>query len=373
MKRSLPIAALALLLVACTSTSRVVSPPPATDDTLASTDPEPSPSRPERCSDAVGPLPAPTGEHSVGTADVPGPASLGHLVAFYPVDACTAARPTYLRGDLIRALGLEPSLVDRIVVPASVDAPPSITTPRPVVVLAPGWTSMVALSTSLAIDLASHGYVVVTWDPPLGSESTTFPDAAAASARLEALGDVLDIVDGPTVEALTGPLDRSRVAAGGHSYAGSIAFQRAQSDERIAAVFDLDGVLHDSTLSSPMPVPSLIIASSGQTTDDASLSTVLAQSPLAVGVSIDDTDHYDLTDVPALASVLGTLTASLAQGTRGADAIGITNGLVQRFLDCAIGTSATDSGRCSPTSTSLIDGRPGLEPLDRPTIEGTNP
>ncbi|MFN8036659.1 MAG: hypothetical protein U0V73_12060 [Acidimicrobiia bacterium] len=346
--RVLPLLLLSLLLGACGSAQASRS----TVTTVHSASPTGCP--------GGGPLPEPTGGHAVGTAALPAPAELGHLTAFYPTADCTGPRPQYLRAELADALGLDRSALDPIVVHAGSGATPLGGVARPVVVLTPGWTSLVALSTSLATDLASHGYVVVTDDPPLGTETTTFPDVDAAARRLRVLRGILDLLDDPTVEGVTGPLDRSHIAAGGHSYAGSVAFQLAQDDERLTAVFDLDGVIHGAGLAAPMRVPALIVATTGGSATDPSLAHVLGQSPHAVGIVLQRADHYDLTDVPALVTPLGALTASLAHGTIGVDAIGITNHLVRGFLDCVTSPAAHP---CLPTAETLTAGLPDAAPL----------
>ena len=319
------------------------------------------PSAPTPCVDGGGVLPVPTGEFRVGVSPLEAAESLGQIVAFYPAAACTGLHPPYLRPELVTALGLAPSTLDPIVVHAEAGAAPLAGSPRPVVLLAPGWTSLIALSTALATDLASHGYVVIAADPPLGAEATTFPDSDAAARRLEALSALLDLLDDPAIASITGPLDHSRVAAGGHSYAGSVAFQLAQDDSRLAAVFDLDGVLHGAALEAPMRVPALVVTAEGGSAGDPSLATVLGQSPAAVGIVLRRADHYDLTDVPALASQLSALTDSLAHGSIGPAAIAITNQLVRVFLECVLADTSPGE-RCQPTAKSIGAGLTDVAP-----------
>ncbi len=316
---------------------------------------------PRTCVDERGALPVPTGEFRVGVSSLEAPESLGHVVAFYPAAACTGLHPPYLRPELVAALDLDPPMLDPIIVHAEAGAAPLGGLPRPVVLLGPGWTSLMALSTSLATDLASHGYVVIAADPPLGTEATTFPDSDAALRRLEALSGLLDLLDDPAVASITGPLDHSRVAAGGHSYAGSVAFQLAQDDSRLAAVFDLDGILHGTALETPMRVPALVVTTEAGSAHDPSIATVLGQSPTAVGVVVRRADHYDLTDVPALASQLGVLTDSLAHGSIGPAAITITNQLVRGFLECVL-VGPSPGEPCQPTAQSIGAGLTDVAP-----------
>ena len=80
---------------------------------------------------------------------------------------------------------------------ASVDAEPAPTTKaRPAVVLMPGWGYPMALSTALAQDLASNGYVVVAVDPTFGTEDqntlpadTANPHDDSTRSRLHRLRD----------------------------------------------------------------------------------------------------------------------------------------------------------------------------------------
>jgi predicted dienelactone hydrolase len=53
----------------------------------------------------------------------------------------------------------------------------------PVVVMRGGFSGLVAGYTSLAEDLASHGYVVVGFDAPYLTSIVVFPDGRRSSAR----------------------------------------------------------------------------------------------------------------------------------------------------------------------------------------------
>lgn len=100
-----------------------------------------------------------------------------------------------------------------------------------------------ALSTTLAQDLASNGYVVVSVDPTLGTEdrSRLPADTANPARRLDQVTAALNFATGPHIAAVAGPVDPSKLAVGGHSIAGAIAFQTSLADPRVHAVFELDG------------------------------------------------------------------------------------------------------------------------------------
>lgn len=356
-----PLLMLPLLLAACSITT--ANGPAATTSTAPFEPDLPSAATASPCGGGTHYLPPPSGPHRVGLAELDASQDLGHLTAYYPAANCAGAAPPYLRPEISAALALDPVKVGSIVVPAAAGAAPASGSPRAVVVLMPGWTSLVALSTSLATDLASHGYVVVTADPPLGSEVTTFPDEAAATRRLDTLSRILDLIEEPGFESIVGRVDRSRVAAGGHSYAGSVAFQLAQRDNRISAAFDLDGVLHGDAVSEPMGVPCLILAASDGSAGDPSLTEVMRRSPDAVGLVVADAGHYDLTDVPLLTVPLGPLAETLAQGRIGPEAVTVTNRVVRRFLDCAIGHPRSGLPPCRVTAESLAAGMEGVSSM----------
>ena len=124
---------------------------------------------------------------------------------------------------------------------------------------------------------------------------------AQEQARLNQIGAALDLVESPAFSSLVGPVDVHRIAAGGHSYAGSIAFNTSLHDTRVAAVFDLDGRLFGEAAAVPTKVPSLIVTSSGSgTTGDAQMYEVARLGAKTVAVGLLRSDHFDLTDAAAI-------------------------------------------------------------------------
>ena len=77
------------------------------------------------------------------------------------------------------------------------------------------------------------------------------------------------------------PSTRSKIAVGGHSIAGAIAFQAGLTDPRVHAVFDLDGWLHGPALETPVTVPALMVDASGL---DAATKAVIGRTATAVTV-----------------------------------------------------------------------------------------
>jgi predicted dienelactone hydrolase len=134
----------------------------------------------------------------------------------------------------------------------------------PVVVLQPGLGLPVAGYTTLAEDLASHGYAVIGINET-GSAAVVFPDGHVVPATPQgnvsgpnvdewyaSAGRVTNVwaddaqfvvkqlaADPPQI----GALDFSRIAYIGHSLGGAAAYEGCAQDSRCSAAVDLDGTL----------------------------------------------------------------------------------------------------------------------------------
>ena len=240
-------------------------------------------------------LPMPTGRFAVGRliADwrdsthsdslAPQPGTARELLVWiwYPADAKLRSRTEpYLPASLtahavvdrppaiLRLLTRDPSKVREYSVPSAPLAPDEHS--YPVLVLRGGASAPVANYSTLAEDLASHGFVVVGFDAPYRTGRVTFPDGRtfsrlpsnnpelafdnADSARfmnrlLEAwtsdVGFALDRLSllnaADPSGRFTGRLDLSRVGAFGHSLGGVEAAQFCALDARCKAAVDVDG------------------------------------------------------------------------------------------------------------------------------------
>jgi dienelactone hydrolase len=159
----------------------------------------------------------------------------------------------------------------------------------PVVVMRAGASAPVMNYSTLAEDLASHGYVVVGFDAPYRTIEVVFPDGRViarrpennpelfSGAELESLanklltawtGDIAFVLDrlerwngsNPSGR-FTGRLDMTRVGVFGHSLGGATAAQFCLQDPRCKAGIDVDGSLHGSVIQAGIHKPFMFLLS----------------------------------------------------------------------------------------------------------------
>jgi dienelactone hydrolase len=158
----------------------------------------------------------------------------------------------------------------------------------PVVLLRPGGSALTTDFTTLAEDLASHGYVVVGFDAP--SRSFVFVEsdgrvigrapnnnvenangnlADPVVGRLltmwvsdaKAVIDQLQRLNGGSAGTFAGRLDFARLGAVGHSFGGAQALQFCHDDSRCRAAIDLDGIPFGSVVTDGLPKPAMLLLS----------------------------------------------------------------------------------------------------------------
>ena len=352
--KSVSTLAAGLLVTACGSTAPTVSPAPSPTSIL----------------------PAPTGHEAVGVRDLAPVADGYALRVWYPATAGSGVAGTpYLSEAAWEALGKEglwrpatgsrASVLPRLRTTAATDArPASGDAPRPVVLLMPGFGQPAASATVLAADLASHGYVVFTIDPPRGSEPAGADDATMAArwpARLAAIHATLKLVGEPALAEQVGPMDKDRVAVGGHSFGGIVAFDASHNESGVAAVFDLDGVLGYTPGARPVFVPALVIKSELGIPwvfrpDHVELA-LLRGSKQVTTVGIRGSGHCDLGDLPIVYLAANSKPESelaWCYGTIGPGGPTSAALIVRRFLDSAMGPSSK-----LPGAADLIKDVPG--------------
>ena len=234
-------------------------------------------------------LPEPTGPAPVGTTSLyvtdgsrPDPWAAGvdarelMVSLWYPAMASDGPRAPYMtpaESELqltsrdIR--NVPPDVLSRTRTNAVLDAAPA--GPQralPLVVLSPGFTNARSVLTSLAEDLASHGYVVAGIDHTYESFGTSFPGGRVTTClsretRRRGTGFWEKVQAGRAADVtfvlneLTGArpawpgaglIDPSRIAMAGHSIGGAAAIAAMVADSRIRAGIDMDGMV-------PTPIP----------------------------------------------------------------------------------------------------------------------
>ncbi|KOV60543.1 alpha/beta hydrolase family protein [Streptomyces sp. MMG1121] len=205
----------------------------------------------------------------------------------------------------------------------------------PVVLYSPGLGEPRTWGTTLAADLAGHGYVVVTVDNTYESPEVQFPNGTLATMSPPADPDayvrkslairvadtsfVLDQLqsldsgrnpdaDGRRLpDGLAGALDLSEVGMFGHSMGGTAAAQAMDADHRIAAGINMDGNLTNID-GSLMPVaqhgldrPFLLLGKDGDTDTGPGWQAFRAHTPgWTRQLTLRGSEHASFTDAEAL-------------------------------------------------------------------------
>ncbi|WP_163997374.1 alpha/beta hydrolase family protein [Pyxidicoccus caerfyrddinensis] len=345
-------------------------------------------------------LPAPTGPHAVGTLEyawtdtsreeslTPEPGDWRELKVrlWYPAVARPQAQPAPyflqpLEGELFATLGGLPPQVLGFVLANAVrgSSLPEGSERFPVLLLSHGYGSASALSSRVAEDLASHGYVVAAISHTRSSSPLVFPDGRvvgdvveispadpALNRRVQDLwtGDARFVLDqlvrldeGDAQGRFTGRLDLSRVGMFGHSFGGSTAGEACRTDARVGAGLNLDGTFFGD-LEGEVRVPFLVMNSEEAAADPSRARFFEHLRATGYDVSLQGAGHFSFTDLglflPLLRHYLPNTKAEAYQlGTLdGARASSLTNAYVLAFFDKHL------RGRSAP----LLDGPSAQNP-----------
>jgi len=202
----------------------------------------------------------------------------------------------------------------------------------PVIILRSGLGAVATDYTTLAEELASHGYVVIGADAPYSTVLTVFPDGRvitrtregnpgerAASEEQERLcnnlvrywsADVKTILDRLTYcseqdssSIFWHKLDLEAVGIVGHSFGGAAAAQACHDDPRIKAAIDMDGQPFGTVVSDGMDQPLMILL--GDHSHEDSVSAVKAKlhslydhtrAPQKLYLTIPSARHFNFSD-----------------------------------------------------------------------------
>jgi len=245
----------------------------------------------------------------------------------------------------------------------------------PVVLLRAGGSALTADFTTLAEDLASHGYFVVGFDAPYRTSVVVLPDGRVITRLPQnnvenAKGNLADPLVGKllgmwtsdtkfVVDRLTrlnedttsqfrGRMDLARLGMVGHSFGGATALQFCHDDSRCRAAVDLDGIPFGSVVRDGLNKPCMFILSDhSREMSDPSSQQVLREIELIYSrlpqerlyVVIHDANHFSFSDQILLNSQLlihlleRTRRFGSLEGRRG---LSISSDYVHSFFDMAL-------------------------------------
>ncbi|GAB4028013.1 alpha/beta hydrolase family protein [Spirosoma gilvum] len=209
----------------------------------------------------------------------------------------------------------------------------------PVVLFLPGYGAARAFYTSLAVGLASHGYVVFCLDHPYESAITGLANGKLATTienfqpgapdRLGFMKNRLDIrvadvrfVLNQLESKQSSPtffssLDLNRIGIAGHSFGGATGGAAMAHDSRIKAAVNIDGTLYGGLPKSRGARPFLLIESHKDKIGrfaryEAGNQLLFKQFGGGHRYELTDADHYSFTDVPLLLAPPARLLAGYA-------------------------------------------------------------
>ena len=246
----------------------------------------------------------------------------------------------------------------------------------PVIVFSHGWNGFDAQNTGQALQLASHGYVVVALQHTYGAVVTVFEDGTVAKNNPAALpdgipddeyeiaaqklvdqwaGDISFALDflSEQNDAANSPfhasLDFSRVGVYGHSTGGGAAVQFCGTDARCKALLGQDPFMRPvstQVLESGVSQPAFFLFSQVWADDTNSRNNQLfnpfyAKSTDTYGaLFIEGTAHYDFSDLPLLSPLAPQL--GLKGPINGKRVTVIINDYLLSFFDMTLKDIPTD-------------------------------
>src|SRR5271166_2078743 len=246
----------------------------------------------------------------------------------------------------------------------------------PVVIMRAAASAEVWNYSTLAEDLASHGYIVVGFDAPYRTHVVVFRDGRVMERLpqnnpelcLEITGDkqascvnklltawtsdiafVLDRLErlnaSDSSGKFTGRLDMARVGVFGHSLGGAVALQFCSEDSRCKAAIDVDGALHGSVIHTGFDRPAMVVLSDHGRESDPESTQILAKIRSIYDhlppegrafIEIHGANHFLFSDDGALLKshlVVGTLRKLGILGIDGRRQLEVTSYCLRTFFD----------------------------------------
>ncbi|WP_031073087.1 alpha/beta hydrolase family protein [Streptomyces sp. NRRL WC-3742] len=232
----------------------------------------------------------------------------------------------------------------------------------PLVVLSPGFGDPRVVLTSLATELASHGYVVALVGPThedggetladgrtppcaICDDLTLNMDTVTASRALDMSFVIDQLTHGNTAWRLAHLIDKHEIGMAGHSIGGSSAATTMIADPRVQAGVNLDGTFHPAPTPGQINRPFLMMDGADNLPTDSAGDWGKAWDALGgykKWMAVTGANHASFTDVDLLEQQAGFPAPPLSPA-RGVE---ITREYVTAFFD------QTLKGICSP----LLDG-----------------
>lgn len=242
----------------------------------------------------------------------------------------------------------------------------------PVVIIRAGSGAQIANYTTLAEDLASHGYIVVGFDAPYRTGAVVFPDgrvfvrspelnpenfdskgASALAERLVSMwvDDTRFVVNHLTaINAadpsgnFTGRLDLEHLGIFGHSLGGATALQFCHDDTRCKAAINIDGNPFGSVVREGTTSPALLLFENVDLSKPprdpeivemfAKMRSLLAHLKQGRMLTVQGANHFSFADVILVKSHF--IVRIILLLTRGIDAgrgLAVTTAVVHTFFD----------------------------------------
>jgi predicted dienelactone hydrolase len=247
----------------------------------------------------------------------------------------------------------------------------------PVAIMRAGASAQVVNYSTLAEDLASHGYIVVGFDAPYRTNVVVFPDgrvmtrrpennpelafgAADSASRIDKLlsawtGDIAFVLDrlqrsnaSDSSGKFKGRLDMTRVGVFGHSFGGAAAAQFCHDDSRCKAGIDIDGAPLGSVVQEGLHQPFMFVLSDQIHAKDPETHRILADIQSIydrlppdgrLRIAIRGANHFTFSDDGALLKsriVRALLRAFGKLGIDGRRQLAITSYCVRSFFDARL-------------------------------------
>jgi len=252
--------------------------------------------------------------------------------------------------------------------PAFTDVPLAPTTDGyPVILFSHGWNGFASQNSGQAIELASHGYIVVGLQHTYGARVTVFPEGTVAMNNPNAMpsntpeeeydplarklvaqwaGDIayaLDIMETNNLKPESifyQALDLERVGVYGHSTGGGATIQFCGTDPRCKVAVGLDPYMvpvSEAVLDSGIPQPLFVMFSETFPSEKNTrlFEQLYSHQPARDRVvTIMGTAHYDFSDLPLLSPITPQL--GLKGPINGNRAVMIVNTYLLAFFDLTI-------------------------------------